>query len=924
MERYINLIMVTRDLVVITDLEITTKGTPIAGTNKVIYQPNKFFHGNDSFIYYASDTNPSNDATVSLIVDFVAQPPEFSSTIFTLNMQGGQNRYEIDIESLLIDPDESKYYTLTFLTTPIRGIWSSNTDGETSDVAIDFSKSKSVKFKIDEYSPILYVTLDQKGGEDPYFTFVAKVSDSYGLTSTTTLAAAGKVNCAANTNLNIWSKGDICLACPAGAVCSPTGAFNITNAAGYYPMEQDGNLVFIPCFPTSSCPQGNYKNNTMTCGEGYGGTRCGSCALSYYTYGNLCYKCPEIKFEAWQIGLIAIVVLVILLYLAYQVSKLDVAFIGIVYTYFQAISAFHSLNLKWPPLVKAFLGYMTIFNLNINIMSPECFKVTSNDQSFEFKYYVTLAMPIALCGTAVILYVIYLFREYVKRKSLFGKVSHSSEDIPEATPRKHNTDDDGIQVIDATSKQDKKPVPKKDGVDSKANTKPVTPDLKSNTKSTTPDPKTSQAPIAANSAKKLIDPPKTSISKDPKAITAPSKSKSANELAVPKTEVKPPNTSTTSIHQDSNERKRSILSKVVAGLLVFIKFLFLTLSTTALSIWNCRWDKNLKHYYFEPSPNRLCYVQDWWFKLYPISVCAVLFYIIGTALLVPALERYGALIRVKMENEPFTPTKIQCLVLDVTTTKYPVYRRGCVHWDFLIFTRKLAFSCIVMFISNQPATQAVLLIIIFQTFLIIHSKYQPYVKPSINKLEEMSLIGSCFVLLAGVLTYVNESDDPQYLDFLGIIIITFISLSAVGMFWNVGGSIWASVMEYRKQLKMPKSSLHAPDDALTPKKDNPTIVTSNVVKTAELSSPLTSSHSKSASSTKPNTNPNTTHPPTSIGNRPLNSQASAANSSKLNNSQNAKRDSAKSSRNPSINQESDSSEEEMKVTKRQGRKIAML
>ena len=57
-----------------------------------------------------------------------------------------------------------------------------------------------------------------------------------------------------------------------------------------------------------------------------------------------------------------------MLVIANQLRKLDVAFISIVTTYFQAISTFYSLNLTWPDSVKRFFAYLSVFNLNIEIV----------------------------------------------------------------------------------------------------------------------------------------------------------------------------------------------------------------------------------------------------------------------------------------------------------------------------------------------------------------------------------------------------------------------------------------------------------------------------------------------------------------------------------------------------------------------------
>jgi hypothetical protein len=122
---------------------------------------------------------------------------------------------------------------------------------------------------------------------------------------------------------------------------SPTGEFAITNDYGYYAVETTLNnqttIIFIKCVPPSACPARQYNFGVQTCAEGYSGTRCGTCQQSYYSYGSLCNKCPELNLSPIILGLITFAVLVIVMYLAYKMSKMDVCFIGVVYTYFQVI-----------------------------------------------------------------------------------------------------------------------------------------------------------------------------------------------------------------------------------------------------------------------------------------------------------------------------------------------------------------------------------------------------------------------------------------------------------------------------------------------------------------------------------------------------------------------------------------------------------
>lgn len=100
-------------------------------------------------------------------------------------------------------------------------------------------------------------------------------------------------------------------------------------------LQNETTVIFIKCVPPEACPARQYKSGIQECAEGYSGTRCGTCQQSYYSYGNLCNKCPDLNFSPVLVGIAAFFVLVIVMYLAYKMSKMDVGFIGVVYTYFQ-------------------------------------------------------------------------------------------------------------------------------------------------------------------------------------------------------------------------------------------------------------------------------------------------------------------------------------------------------------------------------------------------------------------------------------------------------------------------------------------------------------------------------------------------------------------------------------------------------------
>ena len=62
------------------------------------------------------------------------------------------------------------------------------------------------------------------------------------------------------------------------------------------------------------------------------------------------------------------------------------------FDYFQVLSIFARINVKWPTWVKSLLQFLSIFNLNIDIAGPECIPDLKFD--YEDKWYMTVLTPL--------------------------------------------------------------------------------------------------------------------------------------------------------------------------------------------------------------------------------------------------------------------------------------------------------------------------------------------------------------------------------------------------------------------------------------------------------------------------------------------------------------------------------------------------
>ena len=88
------------------------------------------------------------------------------------------------------------------------------------------------------------------------------------------------------------------------------------------------------------------------------------------------------------------------------------------FDYFQVLSIFARINVKWPTWVKSLLQFLSIFNLNIDIAGPECIPDLKFD--YEDKWYMTVLTPFVF---GVVLFIVFIFMvvwKYCKKVLGFG------------------------------------------------------------------------------------------------------------------------------------------------------------------------------------------------------------------------------------------------------------------------------------------------------------------------------------------------------------------------------------------------------------------------------------------------------------------------------------------------------------------------
>lgn len=204
--------------------------------------------------------------------------------------------------------------------------------------------------------------------------------------------------------------GEHCLPCPFAGKCpgseqdldlmtSDAGAWRANVTLGDEKCELEhltsvmrapyGCPVVLACEPTEACLGDN------KCAVGYEGERCKDCLRGkYYRVDGRCIKCPD--------SLVAIIIIVGLLLmtaagLAYFFNKknLSVSIISIGIDWAQVVALFSRSRIRWPEEIRAIFRLLSAFNLNLEIVAPECL---NPDLRYWQKWLGIESLPLVFCS----------------------------------------------------------------------------------------------------------------------------------------------------------------------------------------------------------------------------------------------------------------------------------------------------------------------------------------------------------------------------------------------------------------------------------------------------------------------------------------------------------------------------------------------
>jgi hypothetical protein len=212
-----------------------------------------------------------------------------------------------------------------------------------------------------------------------------------------------------------------CELCPIGATCEGADAMPIA-LPGYMQIGNASSSLapggvasaivrFTKCTPEAACQGGG------ACAVGYvtPDNSCVGCAKRFYKLSGECKPCPDSA--GLLLGIYIAVILILGVAGQFLVKKgpsLAVAGIGI--DYFQVLSVFTGLDVGWPKPVKDVLNAVSISNMNIELVSPQCTIAFSYDQ----KWLAIEFAPLGLVLLGGIGYVFVLAQkqcaEHMKRR----------------------------------------------------------------------------------------------------------------------------------------------------------------------------------------------------------------------------------------------------------------------------------------------------------------------------------------------------------------------------------------------------------------------------------------------------------------------------------------------------------------------------
>jgi hypothetical protein len=197
--------------------------------------------------------------------------------------------------------------------------------------------------------------------------------------------------------------GETCAPCPLGAVClgfddrfGPRGQVDRGEhmypipIIGFYNLNSSNSTTsgmsdacpdeiraqypgrdscVVRCDPPEACLGANQCAPEYASKAPY--FRCASCATGFYKRATVCVKCPD---SPWALVIGFAILVIVGGGAAYSLNRMriNIAYIAIAIDYFRVLAIFAQSKVQWPTALQELFHVLSAFNLDIEIVAPEC------------------------------------------------------------------------------------------------------------------------------------------------------------------------------------------------------------------------------------------------------------------------------------------------------------------------------------------------------------------------------------------------------------------------------------------------------------------------------------------------------------------------------------------------------------------------
>ena len=173
-------------------------------------------------------------------------------------------------------------------------------------------------------------------------------------------------------------------------------------------QDHGRDVCLAPCDPPESCLGSNI------CAPGYASKpplwKCAACDTGFYHRNSECVKCPD---SPWALVIGFTLLVAFAGCLGYFLNKkcVNIAVVSNGLDFFQVLAIFASSGVKWPAVIKKLFEILSAFNLNIEIVAPECIVP---DLSYKAKFYFIMLLPLSVgCLLGLIFALVWVWKAAV-------------------------------------------------------------------------------------------------------------------------------------------------------------------------------------------------------------------------------------------------------------------------------------------------------------------------------------------------------------------------------------------------------------------------------------------------------------------------------------------------------------------------------